>query len=181
MHNEENPLKNVKEILEVSADQLAKIFQEYFAVKHQLLDESVQSTRYAIHVDYRTTIEEAKFGFAKIALGYVSAALKNLGFHVKLVFSGTPLRIIASSRNWDDNEWVGMISYNSTLGVFVLSKGYYNKGKQTVTVMRSTNIDGSLNASNMAEKLKKTMDSLEDEPERKNKKLHIDLKRGPKS
>jgi hypothetical protein len=181
MHNQDNPLENVKEILEVSAEDLAKIFQEYFSTKHQLLDESIQSTRYAVNVDYRTTMDEIKFGFAKIALGYVSAALKKLGFHIKLVFTEKPLRIIVSSRNWDDNEWVGMISYNSTLGAFILSKGYYNRSKKTVTVMRSTTIDGSVNASNMAEKLKSTMDSLEHEPIRKTPKIEINLKRGPKS
>lgn len=181
MHNQENPLENVKEILEVSAEQLAGIFQDYFAVKHQLLDESVQSTRYAVHVDYRTTMDETKFGFAKIALGYVSAALKKLGFHVKLVFTEKPLRVIVSSRNWDDNEWVGMISYNSALGAFILSKGYYNRSKKSVTVMRSNTLDGPINASNMAEKLKNAMDSLKDEPIRKSQEIHVNLKRGPKS
>lgn len=181
MLEEENCLNNVKEIKQVTPQELAETFQEYFAVKHQLLNEVVQSTRYAVDINFRTTMDEVKYGFAKIAIGYVSAALKNLGFHVKLVFTEPPLRVLVSSRNWDDNEWVGMISYNKALGAFVLSKGYYNKSKKSVTVMKSTKIDEPINASTMSEKLKKTMDSLKDEPERKAVKIDLDLKRGPKS
>lgn len=181
MENYSNPLSNVKEIKQVSPDELAQIFAEYFSRKLSLVNEAVETSRYAVDVNYRTTIEEANHGFAKIALGYVSAALKKMGFHVKLVFSEKPLRIIVSSRNWDDNEWVGMISYNSTLGLFVLSKGYYNRSKKTVTVMSSTKIDGPTSAANMAEKLKQEMDKLENAPERKHAKIKMDLKRGPKS
>jgi len=181
MENTDNPLQNVKEIIQVTPDELASIFQEYFSKKISLLNEAVETSRYAIDVNYRTTIEEANHGFAKIALGYVSAALKKMGFHVKLVFSEKPLRIIVSSRNWDDNEWVGMISYNSTLGAFVLSKGYYNRSKKTVTVMQSNKIDGSPSASDMVEKLKKQMDELQHSPERKKAQVQMDLKRGPKS
>ena len=93
----------------------------------------------------------------------------------------SPLRIIVSSRNWDDNEWVGMISYNNNLGFFILSKGYYNRIKKTVTVMHSEKIIGPESASNMAEKLKKEMDTLKDAPDRKRAEIKIDLKRGPKS
>lgn len=181
MVNEDNPLCNVREILQVTPEQLASIFKEYFTIKTNIIKESVETSRYAVDVNYRTTMEEANHGFAKIALGYVSAALKKMGFHVKLVFSEKPLRIIVSSRNWDDNEWVGMISYNSSLGFFVLSKGYYNRTKKTVTVMSSSKIDGPTSASNMAEKLKNSMDDLKTAPARKNAEIKIDLKRGPKS
>lgn len=176
-----NPLFNVRDIVQVTPDELANIFKEYFNKKIGLINEAVETSRYAVDVNYRTTMEESNHGFAKIALGYVSAALKKMGFHVKLVFSEQPLRIIVSSRNWDDNEWVGMISYNSSLGFFVLSKGYYNRSKKTVTVMSSSKLDGPKSASNMAEKLKKSMDELKSAPARKNSEIKMDLKRGPKS
>ena len=72
----ENPLANVKEILQVSPEALADIFVEYYNKKVSLLNESVESSRYAVEINYKTTMDEADFGFAKIALGYVSAALK---------------------------------------------------------------------------------------------------------
>ncbi len=181
MSNQDNPLENVKEIKQVTPDELSFIFAEYFSKKHQLINEAVESSRYAVEVNYKTTMDQAKYGFAKIALGYVSAAIKKLGFHVKMVFSEKPLRIIVSSRNWDDNEWVGMISYNSTLGTFVLSKGYYNRMKQTVTVMRTIHLEKSPSASDMVQKLKSEMDSLKNEPERKSPQINFHLKRGPKS
>lgn len=181
MNSDYDPLLNVRDIVQVSPEDLANIFHEYFNKKIGLINETVETSRYAVDVNYRTTMEESNHGFAKIALGYVSAALKKMGFHVKLVFSEQPLRIIVSSRNWDDNEWVGMISYNSSLGFFVLSKGYYNRNKKTVTVMTSTKIDGPASASNMAEKLKKSMDDLKSAPERKKTQIKMDLKRGPKS
>jgi hypothetical protein len=181
MNSDNNPLFNVHEIVQVSPEELASVFNEYFNKRVGLINEAVETSRYAVDVNYRTTIEEANFGFAKIALGYVSAALKRMNYHVKLVFSEQPLRIIVSSRNWDDNEWVGMISYNSSLGFFVLSKGYYNRNKKTVTVMTSSKIDGPSSASNMAEKLKKSMDELKSAPERKSTEVKVNLKRGPKS
>lgn len=181
MSNEDNPLCNVREIVQVTPEQLAEVFKEYFLKKTNIINEAVETSRYAVDVNYRTTMEEANHGFAKIALGYVSAALKKMNFHVKLVFSDTPIRIIISSRNWDDNEWVGMISYNSKLGFFVLSKGYYNRSKKTVTVMSSSKIDGPVNASNMTEKMKKAMDDLKEAPPRKNSEIQMNLKRGPKS
>jgi hypothetical protein len=181
MNSDNNPLFNVRQIVQVEPEQLAKIFDEYFNHKIGLINEAVETSRYAVDVNYRTTMQEANHGFAKIALGYVSAALKKMGYHVKLVFSEQPLRIIVSSRNWDDNEWVGMISYNSSLGFFVLSKGYYNRSKKTVTVMTSSKIDGPTSASNMAEKLKKSMDELKSAPVRKKTEIKMDLKRGPKS
>ena len=51
------------------------------------LVEAVETSRYAIDVNYRTTGEEALEGFAKICLGYISAAMKGHGFHTKHVFT----------------------------------------------------------------------------------------------
>ena len=74
------------------------------------LDEG--NTRYSVEVNYRTRTKEVLEGFAKIALGYVSAGLKKHGYHVRQIFDEEPSRIMVSSRNWDDGEWVGMISYS---------------------------------------------------------------------
>jgi len=177
----ENPLANVKEILQVSPEALADIFVEYYNKKISLLNESVESSRYAVEINYKTTMDEADFGFAKIALGYVSAALKKMGYHVKLVFSEKPLRVIVSSRNWDDGEWVGMITYHAPLHCFVLSKGTYNRMKKTVNVKESEKIQGDLSAISMSHKLKEKMDSLKDLPNKKPIQIQITLKRGPKS
>lgn len=176
-----NPLENVTEIKQVTPEELANLFVEYFSKKYSLLNEKVETSRYAVEVNYKTTIEEANHGFAKIALGYISAALKKMDYHVKLVFTNKPLRVIVSSRNWDDGEWVGMISYNNHLGFFVLSKGYYNKMHQTVKVSSSEKVAGTINASSMAEKLASEMEKIKDIPDKKTDDLRIHMKRGPKS
>ena len=75
---------------------------------------SEDSTRYSVEVNYRTSTDEALDHIAKVTLGYVSAAMKKSDFHVKQVFEEKPLRIMVSSRNWDDGEWVGLISWNPT-------------------------------------------------------------------
>jgi hypothetical protein len=161
---------------------LAQIFVEYLDKKHSLvLNERVESSRYAVEVNYRTTMDEVNHGFAKIALGYVSAALKKMGYHVKLVFSEKPLRVIISSRNWDDGEWVGMISYNNQLGCFVLSKGHFNKMKKTVSVISSEKITGTVTSASMSEKLKDEMDKMKLLPDKKKSEIQIQMKRGPKT
>ena len=53
-----------------------------------------ESTRYSVEVNYRTKTDEVLEGFAKIALGYVSAALKKQGYHVRQIFDEKPMRII---------------------------------------------------------------------------------------
>jgi len=178
----ENPLQNVKEIVQVSPESLANIFSEYYQKKHTLvLNEKVESSRYAVEVDFTTTLDQASHGFAKIALGYVSSCLKKLGYHCRLVFSEKPLRIIVSSRNWDDGEWVGMITYNEGLGMFVLSKGYYNKLDKTVDIQSKKQLDKPYSGQNMAEKLKSMMMDLKKESPRPPQQLLINLKRGPKT
>jgi hypothetical protein len=180
MSQKENPLENVRDILQVSPDILADVFHEYYSKKHSILLNE-KSSRYAVEVNFRTTMDEINHGFAKIALGYVSAALKKLGYHVKLVFSEKPLRVIVSSRNWDDGEWVGMISYNNELGCFLLSKGNFNRIKKTVAVVSKEKITGNINSAMMAEKLKDEMDKIKLLPDKKNVDLRIHMKRGPKT
>jgi Txe/YoeB family toxin of Txe-Axe toxin-antitoxin module len=165
----------------VSPEKLAEIFSDYYKKRVSLFNETLERSRYAVEVEFRTTMDEASFGFAKIALGYVSSALKKMGYHVKLVFSEKPLRVIVSSRNWDDGEWVGMISYNTAHNTFVLSKGHYNKSDKSVTVKSSTNMSKPFSGQGMSEKLKSTMEDLKKLPTHKRTEINIHLKRGPKT
>ena len=64
------------------------------------------NTRYSVEVNFRTNTDEILKNYAKISLGYVSAALKKKDYHVKQVFDESPIRILISSRNWDNGEWV---------------------------------------------------------------------------
>lgn len=142
------------------------------------VDESTNS-RYSVEVNYRTKSGEVMDGFAKISLGYVSASLKKNGYHVKQVFDEKPIRIIVSSRNWDDGEWVGMISYGSD-GKFLISNGFYNKDRGTVSVQRTKTCSDDT-AAGMAKELVNMMYGLRSQPDRKTEKLNpVRLKRGPK-
>jgi hypothetical protein len=168
-------------VVKVSPEELAQVFSEYYGKKHSLLNEKVEASRYAVEVDFKTTADEANFGFAKIALGYVSSCLKKMGYHVKLVFTEKPLRVIVSSRNWDDGEWVGVISYNSQYNTFVLSKGNFNKSDKTVSLKSSQYMQKPFSGKNLSEKLKSVMDELKKEKNVKKPEIVINLKRGPKT
>lgn len=95
------------------------------------------TNRYSVEVNYRTTTEELEDGFAKLVLGYVSAALKNANYHVKMVMQVKPYRIIVSANNFQEGEWVYVASYNHEKKCFVVSKGFYNKNSGNVTVQSS--------------------------------------------
>jgi hypothetical protein len=154
-------------------------FREW--AENRVLNES--ATRYSVEVNYRTKTKEVLEGFAKIALGYVSAGLKKQGYHVKQVFEEKPYRIIVSSRNWDDGEWVGMISYSSKDdgGCFVMSNGFYNRDKKTVSVQRSEKCKND-SPSDMTKDLVNMMYGLRDKKDRSSEKLKpVHRKRGPKS
>lgn len=139
-----------------------------------------ENTRYSVEINYRTKSGEVLKGFAKIALGYVSAAMKKRGFHVKQVFEEDPLRIVVSSRNWDDGEWVGMVHYRSSESCFVISNGFYNKDRKTVSVQRSEKCSDDT-PSGMTKSLLNMMHKLKDEPDRHQEKMKpVPLKRGPK-
>ena len=173
-------LENVQEIIEISAEDFSKVCIDFF--KDEKLNESTQNSRYSVEVNYRTTKDQTLSNYAKIVLGYVSAALKKADFHVKMVFSESPLRVLVSARNWDDGGWVGIVSFNEKLQMFVISKGYYNKDKKTVHVSKSEKYDGEENAAEISSKLKKIMTDLKHEPDKNKEKLKgINLKRGPKT
>jgi hypothetical protein len=147
----------------------------------QMLGEGASHTRYSVEVNYRTTADEAMESFAKIALGYVSAALKNYNYQVKHVYTEKPVRILVSSRNWDDGEWVGVVSWNPTQKCFVVSKGFYNKDRRSVSIQSSEKCNGE-DASEITKHLHNVMHSLKGKPDRWKPKLKpVPLKRGPKS
>jgi hypothetical protein len=174
-----------KHFVEVSVPALARTAVAFFteACKDEpdeMLLEGAESTRYSVEVNYRTSLKDAEEAFAKICLGYVSAALKNNGYHVKLVFDEKPLRILVSSRNWDDGEWVGLVSFNPQHHSFVMSRGFYNRDRKTVSVNSSKVVDGT-GANQIANKLKNMMHHLKGVPDKHLEKLKaVPLKRGPK-
>jgi Zn-finger protein len=137
-------------------------------------------TRYSVEVNFRTKIDEVMKNAAKITLGYASAALKKAEFHVRQVFEEDPLRILVSTRNWDDGEWVCLVSWNPEHKCFVISKGFYNKDRKSVSVQGSKHCNAE-NASEIANEVKNMMHSLKDKPDRHVEKLKkAPLKRGPK-
>lgn len=144
------------------------------------INEAVEVSRYSVEINYRTKKSEALEGFAKICLGYVSAALKKYGYHTKHVFTEKPLRLLVSSRNWDDGEWVGLVSWNGDQECFVVSKGFYNKNKRTVNIQKSEKCSNE-SAAEIAKDLNNLMNSLKDTPNKHTEKLKpVPLKRGPK-
>jgi hypothetical protein len=152
-----------------------KSFEEW-----KQINESVEVSRYSVEVNFRTNLEEALEGFAKITLGYVSAALKKHGYHTKHVFTEKPLRLLVSSRNWDDGEWVGAVTYNPQSHCFYLSKGFYNKNRRSISIENSQKCEGK-SAAEITKELHNMMHSLKDEPNKHVEKLKpVPLKRGPK-
>lgn len=137
-------------------------------------------TRYSVEVNYRTRTDEILHNTAKIVLGYASAALKKADFHVKQVFENEPVRIMVSARNWDDGEWVCVVSWNPKDRAYVLSKGFYNKDRQSVSVQQSQKCDAE-NAAEIANAVRNMMHNLKGVPDRHAPKLKkVPLKRGPK-
>lgn len=138
-------------------------------------------TRYSVEVNFRTRTDEVLKNAAKITLGYASAGLKRKDFHVKQVFEEAPLRILVSNRNWDDGEWVGVVSWNNEHNGYVLSKGFYNKDRKSVSVQDSKSCNAE-NAAQICQEVINMMHNLKDVPDRHVEKLKgVPLKRGPKS
>jgi hypothetical protein len=138
------------------------------------------NTRYSVEINYRTNSDEVLEGFSKISLGYISAAMKKNGYHVKQVFEENPMRIIVSSRNWDDGEWVGLVTYNKKENCFVVSNGFYNKERKSVSIQRSEKCTEK-NSAEVTKKLINIMHSLKNKLDNHIEKLKpIKMKRGPK-
>jgi len=169
--------KNEKNLAQVSETTSLK---EWFA---QTLNEaSSTSARYSVEVNFRTQIKEMMEGYAKICLGYVSAAMKQSGYHVKQVYDQKPIRILVSSRNWDDGEWSGIVYFHPEHdgGCFIISKGFYNKEAKSVSMQSRTKCKGD-SAAEIVTELRNLMHSLKGKPDRHQEKLKgVPLKRGPK-
>jgi hypothetical protein len=146
----------------------------------QQSDLNENNTRYSVEVNFRTKTDEVLKQAAKITLGYVSAALKKINYHVKQVFEEEPLRILISSRNWDNGEWVGLVSWNPQHNCYVISKGFYNKDRKSVSIQSTKKCEAE-NASEIFAQVKNMMHELKDKPDRKVQQLKkVPLKRGPK-
>jgi len=122
------------------------------------------TTRYSVEVNYRTTAKEAKDGFAKLVLTYISAAAKDKDYHVKKVLDETPMRIIVSAGNWLDGEWVYIISYNPMHSCFVMSKGFYNKDRGTITIPDDSEKCQGESAAEIFKSLNQKMEDIKDKP-----------------
>jgi len=144
--------------------------------------ESAGSSRYSIEINYRTSVKQTLEAFAKICLGYVSAAMKHDGYHIKHVYEENPLRILISSRNWDDGEWVGIVSFNPNHdgGSFIVSKGFYNRDRKSVSIQSTHKCSGD-SAAEIAKEARNLMHDLKGKKDRHAEKLKpVPLKRGPK-
>ena len=124
----------------------------------QFLCEDV--SRYSIEVNYRTSKKEVLDSWAKLVLGFVSAALQREGYHVKHVYSEKPQRILVSSGNWDDGSWTAVLLYNHTTECFVISSGFWNKDRRTVSIQRDTGKCSEDTASELVSKMINFMFSL---------------------
>lgn len=170
------PKKKFKEWMEEREFLENKSFSE-------MVSESVApTTRYSIEVNFRTDPKETLNAFAKICLGYVSAAMKQRDYRVKAVFTKEPYRIIISSRNWDDGEWTGMVYFlpEHEHGTFMIAKGFYNHKSQTISIQTRKKCDGD-SAAEITKELVNMMHDLKNKPDRHADKLKpVLLKRGPK-
>ena len=147
------------------------------------LQEATTASRFAIDVNYRTQTNEVAKNFAKIALGYVSAALKQNGFHTKHVWDVEPVRLLVSSRNWDDGEWIVEVHFHPDYegGSFVICKGFYNKDRKTASIIHQKKSNGT-SAAAIATEVRGLMNDLQGQQDRHLEKLRpVKLKTGPKA
>lgn len=146
----------------------------------KILNESTASSRYSIEVNFRSTMDEVMEAYAKLSLGYVSAAMKNCGYHTKVVFNDSPLRVLVSTRNWDDGEWVGIVTFNSKDHCFIIAKGSYSKDRKTVSIHSSRKCEAK-SAAEITKDIRNFMETIKREKPVGSNTLHpAQLKRGPK-
>ncbi len=162
-------------------------FNEFLNQKIKEIDpmlsllEGSQYGRYSVEVNYRTTIEEAIDSFVKLCIGYVSAGLKNCGYHCKMVTTNKPYRLLVGTRNWDDGEWIGILTFDNKKKCFMISEGSYNKSKKTVSIHKWKDCDG-VSAGELVKHMRDLMERLKKtNPVRSGTLEPVKLKRGPKS
>jgi hypothetical protein len=167
-------------------DQLDKAFEDWLERKYlgsdadKILTEGMQTSRYSIEVNYRTKIQEVVDAFAKMTLGYISAGMKNCGYHCKVVYNNKPFRVLVSTRNWDDGEWVGCVVFDHKTGEFWIAEGSYNKDRKTVTIHSRKKCPAD-SAAEVVRELRNVMEKLKREKPRGSNSLEpAELKRGPK-
>lgn len=154
--------------------------QEWFNQHVEPLMEVTTSSRYSVEVNFRTKTKEVLEATAKIVLGYVSAGLKQNGYHVKHVFDDKPVRILVSSRNWDDGEWVGFLLWNSDQNCFMVGKGFHNRSVKSVSIQHHKKTNAT-SAAELTAEMRNLMHHLKQQPDRHKETLKgVPLKRGPK-
>ena len=73
-----------------------------------------------------------------------------------------------------------MALWNPQDKCYIMSKGFYNKDRKSVSVQQSKKSD-AVNASQITQELKNMMHSVKDQPDRHVEKLKkVPLKRGPR-
>lgn len=162
--------------------ELVNITEETTLQNWLQLNEATTATRYSIEVNFRSKIDEIKTHFAKICLGFVSAALKQRDFHTKHVYEVDPIRLVVASRNFDDGEWVVAVTFNPKHddGCFIISQGFWNKDRRTVSIQSNKKCNGD-SAADVTKEVLNTMNELRSKPDRYQEKLKgVHLKRGPK-
>lgn len=141
---------------------------------------TAQHSRYSVEVNYRTELSEVTDAFAKLVLGYVSAAIKNCGYHCKILLNTKPYRVLACVRNWDDGEWVSLAVFDHKKHQFIMAEGSYNKVKKTVTIAKSEKSDHK-SASDIVREMRNTLERLKKtDPIRSSALKPVKLKTGPK-
>ncbi len=99
---------------------------------------------------------------------------------MKHVYEQEPVRILVSSRNWDDGEWIVVVSWNAEHKCFMISKGYYNKDRRTISVQSSEKCTGD-NAAEITKHVFNLMHAIKSSPDRTKEVLKpINLKPGVK-
>lgn len=147
----------------------------------QILNEYVDVSRYSIEVNFKTKPEEVLEAYSKITLGYVSSSIKKLGYHTKHVYTESPVRLLVSLKNWDDGEWIVVVSWDKTNKCFALSTGFYNKMRQTVSIQETSKCSGE-DASEIYKELYNKLNELKNKPSKKSTMLNpVKKKRGPKN
>lgn len=127
-----------------------------------LLSENKVS-RYSVEVNYRTNLKEVVDGFARLSLTFISAALKNSQYHIKIVLTEKPYRIIISERNFQDGEYACVVQFSETLNCFTISTGFFNRIKKTVNIQNTIKAKG-MSASEVSTEVLEIMHKLEKEP-----------------
>lgn len=138
--------------------------------------------RFAVDINYGTDMGEVIDHYSQLCLGYLKKAFNNHGFPVKQVYSVKPYRLIISTRQWQDREWVGIVNFDEPTSSFVWHEGLYDKGRKTAGIPdgASKKLSGK-SAAALFDEIMPLLRALKDKPLRYGENLKPALrKRGPK-